>query len=103
MNYFSDGSGNLVRISASIAPDAVPKILAQPVQRIATPGDVVTFAVVVADTLGVTFQWRVNDVAIPGATGDSLLLANVSVADEGQYSVVVTNGVGSVTSVSVAL
>ena len=58
---------------------------------------------VVADARGVTFQWKFNGTDIPGATGDSLLLTNVSAANEGQYSVVVTNSAGSVTSAPAAL
>ena len=62
-----------------------------------------TFSVVVADARAVTFQWKFNGTDIPGATGDSLLLTNVSVGNEGQYSVVVTNSAGSVTSAPAAL
>jgi hypothetical protein len=49
------------------------------------------------DASGVTFQWKFNGIDIAGATGDSLILTNVSVAQEGLYSVVVTNSAGSVT------
>jgi hypothetical protein len=59
--------------------------------------------VVVADASGVTFQWKFNGSDIPGATGDSLLLTNVTAANAGQYSVVVTNSAGSVSSVPAAL
>jgi hypothetical protein len=57
----------------------------------------------VADARAVTFQWKFNGTDIPGATGDSLLLTNVNTTNEGQYSVVVTNSVGSVTSAPAAL
>ena len=66
-------------------------------------GQIATFSVVVADARAVTFQWKFNGADIPGATGDSLLLTNVSAANEGQYSVVVTNSAGSVTSAPAAL
>ena len=58
---------------------------------------------VIADARGVAFQWKFNGTDIPGATGDSLLLTNVSAAKEGQYSVLVTNSAGSVTSAPAAL
>ena len=80
-----------------------PQITGQPVKQVAAPGDIVTFSVVVADARAVTFQWKFNGTDIPGATGDSLLLTNVSTANEGQYSVVVTNSAGSVTSAPAAL
>jgi hypothetical protein len=67
------------------------------------PGDVATFSVLVSDTSGASYQWKFNGVNISGATGDSLLLTNVSAANQGQYSVVMTNSVGSVTSIPAAL
>ena len=82
MNCSYDHSGT-VAVRASIALVA-PQITRQPVKQIAAPGDIMTFSVVVADARGVTFQWKRNGVGIPGATGDSLLLTNVSAANEGQ-------------------
>jgi uncharacterized protein (DUF302 family) len=59
--------------------------------------------VVVSDASGVTYKWKFNGTAIAGATSDSLLLTNVGAANQGQYSVVVTNSAGSVTSAPAAL
>jgi hypothetical protein len=96
-----DASGNLVsQAPGDLGP---PEIIDQPVKQIAELGQIATFSVVVADASGVTFQWRFNGTDISGATGDSLLLTNVSAANEGQYSVVVTNSVGSVISTPAAL
>jgi len=101
LRYSYDASGNTVgRAQAEIAP---PIILGQPVKQTVELGQIATFSVVVADASGVTFQWKFNGVDIPGATGDSLLLTNVSAANAGQYSVVVTNSAGSVTSAPAAL
>src|SRR4051794_6574913 len=96
--YSYDRSGNMIDQSlGSILP---PEITANPVLQIATPGDLVTFSVVVADASEVTFQWKFNGVDIPGATGDSLLLTDVSPSYEGEYSVLVSNSAGSVISAS---
>jgi hypothetical protein len=96
MKYSYDHSGNVAvrAVSALLAP----QIVGQPVKQVAAAGDIVTFSVVIADARAVTFQWKFNGTDIPGATSDSLVLADVSVANEGQYSVVVTNSAGSVTS-----
>ena len=99
MKYSYDPSGNLTAVSDL----SIPNIVRQPVNQIAVPGAIATFAVLVADTRAVTFQWKFNGIDIVGAIGDSLLLTNVSVANEGQYSVVVTNSAGSVTSIPAAL
>ena len=99
--YTYDASGNvMIRTLGNVL---LPKITGQPVRRIAELGQVATFSVVVEDTSAVTFQWKFNGADIPGDTGDSLVLSNVSAANEGQYSVVITNSVGSVTSAPVEL
>ena len=46
----------------------------------------------------VTYQWRFNLANIGGATSAGLSLSNVSPANEGGYSVVVTNAAGSTPS-----
>lgn len=46
----------------------------------------------------ITYRWQFNGVDLPGATNASLLVTNVSLADEGQYRCVVTDAIGSVAS-----
>lgn len=46
----------------------------------------------------VTYQWRFNGSNIPGATGSSLTLSNVTMAQAGPYSVVVSNALGGTIS-----
>jgi hypothetical protein len=45
-----------------------------------------------------SYQWRLNGTNLPGATNSLLLLTNVMPAQSGNYSVALTNLVGSVTS-----
>ncbi|HVS51749.1 MAG TPA: immunoglobulin domain-containing protein [Opitutaceae bacterium] len=45
-----------------------------------------------------TYQWRKNGVAIDGATGSKLLFSAATLADSGNYSVVVSNILGPTTS-----
>ncbi len=99
--YSYDSSGNpAIRTLSLVTP---PQIIGQPVTQIADRGDIVTFSVVVADARGATFQWLFNGTNIAGATGDSLLLTNVSSLNLGQYSVVVSNSAGSVASAPASL
>src|SRR5690348_14252198 len=102
LKYSYDASGNMVSKTGG-GGVLLPQITGQPVTQIAEPGQVATFSVVIADAQGATFQWKFNGTAIPGATGDSLLLTDVSDPNEGQYSVVVTNSAGNVTSAPAAL
>jgi concanavalin A-like lectin/glucanase superfamily protein/putative Ig domain-containing protein/List-Bact-rpt repeat protein len=101
LKYAYDAGGNIA--SQAEGNLLLPQIIGQPVKRVVEPGQVATFSVVVVDASGATFQWKFNGADIPGATGDSLLLTNVSAASAGQYSVVVTNGAGSLTSAPAAL
>jgi hypothetical protein len=96
-----DSSGNLLLQTAEgLAP---PQILAQPQLQVVIPGELAAFLVVVADPNGLTYQWLFNGANLPGATSDTLLLANVSATNEGLYSVVLDNSSGSVTSAPAAL
>lgn len=45
-----------------------------------------------------TYQWRHNGVNLPGQTGPQLSLTNLQPADAGNYTVVVNNGIQSVTN-----
>jgi len=81
----------------------LPEIVGQPQAQVVVPGELASFFVVVADSSGLTYQWRFNNTIIAGATNDTLLLTNVSTNNEGQYSVVLVNGSGSVTSALAAL
>jgi hypothetical protein len=67
-----------------------------------TNGGVATFTVVATGTAPLAYQWRTNGIAITGATNSTLTLASVTSDHAGNYSVVITNNVGSVTS-SVAM
>lgn len=95
-SYSYDLSGNLAAKTAGSI--TAPQILAQPQPQIVEPGNLASFSIAIADTTGVTYQWHFNGNPIVGATRDALVITNVSAANEGQYSVVVSNLVGSVTS-----
>ncbi len=73
-------------------------IVTQPAGIAANPGSPIQLSVVVAGTGPFSFQWQRNGISIPNATGDTLNLPAVVEADEGNYSVVVTNIVGNVSS-----
>ncbi len=81
-----------------------PFIAQQPQSQTATVGDTVTFTVDATGTPALTYQWQFNGAPITGATGSTLTLTNVQLANAGNYSVVVTNATGqSLTSNPAAL
>lgn len=73
-------------------------ITTQPVSQTVTLGTQVTLSVVATGSPAPTYQWRKNGEPITGATSASLDLGNVVLADEGNYSVLVSNSIDSVTS-----
>ncbi|HEY5912406.1 MAG TPA: LamG-like jellyroll fold domain-containing protein, partial [Verrucomicrobiae bacterium] len=75
-----------------------PAITTQPASQNVVVGANVTFTVAATGTAPLTYQWRLNGVGIPGATASSYLRSNVQVADQGYYSVLVTNIGGSAVS-----
>ncbi|HXG48061.1 MAG TPA: immunoglobulin domain-containing protein, partial [Methylomirabilota bacterium] len=77
----------------------LPVILTQPEGRTVTAGDVVRFTVEARGRAPLHYQWFVNGLnPLGGANQPTLVLSNVSRADEGSYSVEVTNTVGRVVS-----
>lgn len=81
-----------------------PVITFQPYSESRTVGSFVVFSVGSSGSQPMTFQWKKDGVAltdggnISGANNGSLVVNNLTVADEGTYEVVVSNLAGSVTS-----
>ncbi len=80
-----------------------PQITTQPLHRVADPGVETGFAVSAAGDAPLSYQWRLNGSAIPGATTNLYTIPAAQSADAGDYSVVVANYSGSVTSRVVSL
>ncbi|WP_298739227.1 PQQ-dependent sugar dehydrogenase [uncultured Chitinophaga sp.] len=75
-----------------------PAITTQP-QNISVPqGQTATFRVTATGNPAPGYQWRKDGVNIQGATAASYSITNVQPSHAGQYSVVVSNSAGSVTS-----
>jgi hypothetical protein len=60
----------------------------------AVAGDTVSFSLTAVGA-NLTYQWRFNGVAIPGATSSTLTLTNVQPVSDGTYSAVIYNSAGS--------
>lgn len=80
-----------------------PVIAAQPQSVIALMGGSATFSVTVNRSLDLSYQWFKDGDPIAGASGPSLTINNVQASDTGSYSVVISNGAGSVTSNAASL
>ena len=75
-----------------------PEITEQPQSRSVMKGDSVTFGVVAKGIEPLSYQWYKEGVAIENATSTSYTIESVSAEDLGNYTVVVYNELGEVTS-----
>jgi hypothetical protein len=97
---FSNEASYTVPVVVETAP---PAVTSQPTSQSVMAGDNVTFTVGAISLVPMTFQWKQNDTDIPGANGASFTLTDVSIANAGSYTVVVSNSAGSVTSSAAVL
>jgi hypothetical protein len=80
----------------SVIPLA-PVFTSQPLSQTVNAGSSVTLSAS-GSGLSITYQWYLNNIAIPGATSSTYTIASVTSASAGSYTVKATNGGGSVTS-----
>ncbi len=89
----SSGAGLTISGVAS-----APAITTQPLSQAAFAGSAVTIAAAASGSPTPAYQWKKGGIIIPGATGATLNLTNVQLADAGSYALTATNASGSVTS-----
>lgn len=87
--------------TATLTVNTPPAITVQPASQTACLGSNVTFNVTATGS-GLTYQWKKNGTDIAGATSSSLTISNVTAADLGAYTVVVTGVCGSPVTSSTA-
>ena len=78
--------------------NAPPAITTQPQSQSVLAGQTATFSVAATGTPPLNYQWFFSGTNIAGATTNPFTLANVQLTNAGNYSVVITNIAGSVTS-----
>jgi len=84
--------------SAGLCPPAPPVLTTEPQSQTVEVGANVTFTTSASGFSPLNYQWQLNGSNIVGTTGASLSLTNVQSVASGDYSVVVTNIAGSITS-----
>ena len=102
VTYAYDPAGNTLG-SATGAPSA-PVIIASPQAALMSSSSTASFSVDAAGP-GLTYQWLSNGIPIIGATGDTLLLNNLPLTGTnlGNFSVIISNATGVITSTPAAL
>ena len=99
----SNVAGTATSADAALWVNVPPSITTQPASQTVVQGSSATFSVVATGTGPLTYQWRFNGVNISGATLSSYTRSNAQTSHQGNYSVVVANVAGSVTSANASL
>lgn len=106
----SNVAGSVASASAALgvgpaggAAALAPSIVTPPLAVTIGSGNTATFGIGVAGTGPFSYQWRKDGRAIAGATAAVYSLAAATTADQGAYSVAVSNSVGSAVSPAAVL
>ena len=97
------GSGGSVTSSVvTLTVVSPPAIQTQPQSQSTVANGAATFSVIASGDAPLSYQWLFNGASIPSASLTNYTLNNVQSSNGGNYSVIITNAYGSVTS-SVAM
>ncbi len=103
----SNAAGSVTSSAATLTVQAAavgPSITAQPQSVSVTEGQTASFSVTATGTAPLAYQWRRNGTNIAGATSSTYTTPATTLADNGtQFSVVISNVAGSVTSSAATL
>ena len=78
-----------------VSTNQTPILIALPTNVLAVKGQTVTFSVAAAGEAPLAFQWQRNSKALPSATNAVLKLSGVLADQAGEYSVSVSNDLGT--------
>jgi hypothetical protein len=98
----SEGSVQSLWAYLTVNPRA-PTITTQPLSQPVDEKGTVTLSVIADGTAPLNYQWRLDGAPIPGANSADYTIDTVKLDDAGDYTVVVTNAAGSVTSAPATL
>ena len=99
----SNVTGSVTSQVARLTVYVTPVILSDPRARTVAQDAKATFTVSASGTAPLGYQWLRNGVAIPNATGATLIVEPAQLSDAGDYAVIVSNRAGAVTSQPAAL
>ncbi len=86
-----------------VAKLAPPTISSQPNSVTVLRGQSATFSLIVSNTLEPSYQWHREGIPILGGTTATFTISSAQASDAGNYTCVVTNAAGSVTSSAATL
>ncbi|MGD0905956.1 MAG: immunoglobulin domain-containing protein [Candidatus Acidiferrales bacterium] len=100
----TNSTGNVTSGAATLTVNVPPSITTQPASQTVALGQTAAFSVVASGTGTLTYQWKKNGAAISGATAAAYTTPATAATDSGaQFTVTVTNAIGSGTSSAATL
>src|SRR5437588_1412929 len=98
LGIFSTGCSGLASSTTGSVTTA-PSVTSQPGSQSVTAGQTATFSVSATGTAPLSYQWKKNGIAVNGASSSAYTTPATSSSDNGeQFTAVVSNSAGSVTS-----
>ncbi|MEI7728392.1 MAG: immunoglobulin domain-containing protein [Verrucomicrobiota bacterium] len=99
----TNAAGTITSAVATLSVWSAPVIVTQPQNQTNFVGTIVSFSVIANGSPALWYQWWYEGTALPNQTNAALILPNVQMTNAGNYSVVITNNVASVTSMVASL
>lgn len=85
-------------VALTVLPPAPPAITTQPASFALVAGETASFSVTATGYAPLRYQWRFNNAPLANETNSFLNIFNTTTNNSGNYTVVVTNSVGAITS-----
>jgi uncharacterized repeat protein (TIGR01451 family) len=99
----SNSFGSTTSTPALLTVLVPPSITTQPQSLTVIVGNSANFLAAASGSAPLSYQWRLNGTNLANANGPSLDISSAQPSDAGNYSLVVTNAAGSVTSLVATL
>lgn len=93
-----NGAGGEFDLRLRPSEPMVPSITSNPAPQLTTIGGLFSMSVAVTGTAPFMYQWKRGNTLLSGATNSLLTISNAQNLDAGDYTVIITNVGGSVTS-----
>ncbi len=94
----SNAAGQLTSSNATLTVNLPPTITGQPTNRTVLEGQIATFSVTATGTAPLTYYWRKGATVVASGSSASYTISGAQTPDAGNYSVIVSNVVGDLTS-----
>jgi hypothetical protein len=94
----SNPAGSILSPAAILSVPAAPQLIGPVADQGVPPNTSVTISVIVRASPPISYQWRLNGVPLQGINSSSFTIPSPGLSDAGEYSVLVSNPLGSLIS-----